>query len=310
MPNQPSVGTKKALNMPDEPRSFWLKLISHPLSIGIVGALLGILGSWLIAILQAKFNSSLEIDKQRNAALIDMMSLHIEANVPQPLLDTQSSMRQILFYTLASRNAIHASAELTRQHSGCTNDMSEACREKMIKTVEILRNELGRDKTNHQDIVDALQEPFDQMENALDEAQDEGLVTFSNTKNSNIKFSTSHTGEDLFKNIGDEISDVVTDAFAKRFPGYRYSISVSDTTFIVQNAPAECMAMVGVSARSLGIKTVRVPADRFFSLRKMNTTSPSDDDKRACIRSAVRGAVGSMMSISPDELAEKSANSL
>lgn len=310
MSDQQSSTEESSREAIQKQRPVLLKISSHPLAIGIIGALLGILGSWIIAILQSRFNSTLEIDKQRNAALIDMMSVHIQPNTPQPLLDIQDSMRQVLFYTLASKEAIRSAAEIERQHRYCLNDMSYACRENFIQNVELLRKELGRENVAHKDIVDALNEPFDKMENALDEALDENLVQFSNTRRSNIKFSTQAMGTSMFKNVGDEFNDLVTDGFAERFPGYRYSIAVIDSVFIFSNAPAECVVMVGVSSRSLGVKTVRVPGQRFFNLNKMSTPSPSDDDKRACLRAAMRSAVKEMMAVSPGKLAEESQNSL
>ena len=123
-------------------------------------------------------------------------------------------------------------------------------------------------------------------------------------------FSTRTYGDGV-ENVGDKISDLVTDRFTQVFDANTYSVVV-----IFQHAQVGqdnvCMAIAGVTRRQSPDKqTLPIPAWRLTSTHLQRNSGTLDyARKEACLLSAIRSAVQDLMQVEPEAVRANSARSL
>lgn len=216
--------------------------------------------------------------------------------------------KQMFYLTLASAEGVRLTAKENAKGLGnCVNDLSAPCRAHFVEQIAASRAECGAGDVSTEDLNLAMKPILDNMEAAVQSAVDSGLIQLPTVPANNAQWWTWYGGE-KDDGVNEIVQASTTPAFRKRFPSTKYAI-VFLAALVGSPGDQYCHVEGGVSARSAGVKSLRVPVYRFYADEKLKSGADSAG-RLVCQQAATKTLLKNMMAMEPQDLALKTDASL
>jgi hypothetical protein len=133
----------------------WLKTIAT----GLIGAVVGIISTSYMNIYTHQKQQQYELALK--SVKFDSMDKPVE------FIDLKQLVDEITNLSIMDSDSIEESANLLRQYPHCTSTLSDECRAFMVKSILIMRKQLGTGKVSEKDIDTILKPKYQKAEQAM-----------------------------------------------------------------------------------------------------------------------------------------------